>query len=144
MTTQPLASHSPADADDGLRLSSRPDPWSLHFFARIEDALRRGRLAGSTTTAPSCLTSNSCSRPGSSSRAATTRKRSLPLLRIRLDRSDSGCSTSAGSPSTVAEETRMRPEISSGRARFPLSASVTFTFVTTRNRRSGSSVASIR
>jgi hypothetical protein len=29
----------PTDAGDGLRLSSRPDPWSLHFFARVEDAL---------------------------------------------------------------------------------------------------------
>jgi hypothetical protein len=29
----------PADASDGLRLSSRNDPWSLHFFARVEDAL---------------------------------------------------------------------------------------------------------
>ena len=29
----------PADAGDGLRLSSRYDPWSLHFFARVEDAL---------------------------------------------------------------------------------------------------------
>jgi hypothetical protein len=29
----------PPDAGDGLRLSSRPDPWSLHFFARLEDAL---------------------------------------------------------------------------------------------------------
>jgi hypothetical protein len=30
---------SPADAGDGLRLSSRHDPWSVHFFAHIEDAL---------------------------------------------------------------------------------------------------------
>src|SRR5450759_1360614 len=29
----------PADAGEGLRLSSRPDPWSLRFFARLEDAL---------------------------------------------------------------------------------------------------------
>ncbi len=29
----------PTDAGDGLRVSSRPDPWSLHFFARVEDAL---------------------------------------------------------------------------------------------------------
>jgi hypothetical protein len=29
----------PADRGDGLRLSSRPDPWSLHFFAHVEDAL---------------------------------------------------------------------------------------------------------
>lgn len=29
----------PADAGDGLRLSSLPDPWSLRFFARVEDAL---------------------------------------------------------------------------------------------------------
>jgi hypothetical protein len=29
----------PVDAGEGLRLSSRPDPWSLHFFARVEDAL---------------------------------------------------------------------------------------------------------
>jgi hypothetical protein len=29
----------PADAGEGLRLSSRPDPWSLRFFARVEDAL---------------------------------------------------------------------------------------------------------
>jgi len=29
----------PADVRDGLRLSSRHDPWSLHFFARVEDAL---------------------------------------------------------------------------------------------------------
>jgi len=29
----------PTDAGDGLRLSSRSDPWSLHFFARVEDAL---------------------------------------------------------------------------------------------------------
>jgi hypothetical protein len=29
----------PADAGDGLKISSRPDPWSLHFFARVEDAL---------------------------------------------------------------------------------------------------------
>jgi hypothetical protein len=29
----------PTDAGDGLRLSSRADPWSLHFFARVEDAL---------------------------------------------------------------------------------------------------------
>jgi len=29
----------PADASDGLRLSSRNDPWSLHFFARVEEAL---------------------------------------------------------------------------------------------------------
>jgi hypothetical protein len=36
--TTARAAH-PADAGDGLRLSSRPDPWSLHFFARIEDAL---------------------------------------------------------------------------------------------------------
>ena len=29
----------PADAGDGLKISSRPDPWSLHLFARVEDAL---------------------------------------------------------------------------------------------------------
>lgn len=29
----------PADARAGLRVSSRYDPWSLHFFARVEDAL---------------------------------------------------------------------------------------------------------
>jgi hypothetical protein len=29
----------PADASDGLRLSSRYDPWSLHFFKHLEDAL---------------------------------------------------------------------------------------------------------
>lgn len=28
-----------ADAGDGLRLSSRYDPWSVHFFASVEDAL---------------------------------------------------------------------------------------------------------
>jgi len=36
--TTARAAH-PADAGDGLRVSSRPDPWSLHFFARVEDAL---------------------------------------------------------------------------------------------------------
>jgi hypothetical protein len=36
--TTARAAH-PADAGDGLRLSSRPDPWSLHFFAHVEDAL---------------------------------------------------------------------------------------------------------
>ncbi len=30
---------NPADAGDGLRLSSRYDPWSLRFFPRVEDAL---------------------------------------------------------------------------------------------------------
>jgi hypothetical protein len=29
----------PIDAGDALRLSSRSDPWSLHFFACVEDAL---------------------------------------------------------------------------------------------------------
>jgi hypothetical protein len=29
----------PADVRDGLRLSSHYDPWSLHFFARVENAL---------------------------------------------------------------------------------------------------------
>jgi hypothetical protein len=36
--TTARAAH-PADASDGLRLSSRNDPWSLRFFARVEDAL---------------------------------------------------------------------------------------------------------
>jgi len=30
---------SPTDATDGLRLSSRFDPWSLNFFANIEEAV---------------------------------------------------------------------------------------------------------
>jgi hypothetical protein len=29
----------PADASDRLRLSSRYDPWAVHFFSRVEDAL---------------------------------------------------------------------------------------------------------
>lgn len=36
--TTARASH-PANAGDGLRLSSRYDPWSVHLFARVEDAL---------------------------------------------------------------------------------------------------------
>jgi hypothetical protein len=36
--TTARAAH-PADAGDGLRMSSRPGLWSLHFFARVEDAL---------------------------------------------------------------------------------------------------------